>query len=287
MDRFTISTALSSKKYTLLFFIISMISLSCGESSAPEDVTDSAPLEIPRTHVLILMDKTLSLSNDSLILKFEQPLRSRLVDLISLQDDEVSVHYIHGNTGGAQAVYQGVITEAKPTDEELEKLGGASRKDREKEYKRAIDRQRFQISDGVKTALTAPNPEKTKLQTDLWATLETMSRTFSGLTAYDHKYVIFVSDMEESMKGEGRRDFTKKAPADKAEAEAWAREDLEVIKQLYKVQPEVIAGTHVMIYLPKEAQQAGNFQTVLYYWEAIFKALGIPDPEVRGIEIGL
>lgn len=273
--------------FIVCFFLVGFSPSCIDDHPATEEANEiSTPAMLPQTQVLVLLDKTMSLNNDSLILKFEQPLRSRLVDLIQQKDDAVTVHYIHGNTGGAQAIYHGMITVAKPTAEELEQMGGASQEARLKEYDREISRQRAAISDKVKTALMAPNPERTKLHTDLWATLETVSRTFANVTADGKKYVIFVSDMEESMKGENRRDFTKQAPADKAEAETWADEDLEIIQQLYKIQPEKLANTQIAIYLPKEAQEASDFQTILYYWEAIFEKLNIPDPEVSGIEIG-
>lgn len=258
----------------------------CGNNitPGPESATASEAIP-PDSLVLILLDKTLSLGDERVQLKFEQPIRSRLVDLIRKKDHQVMVYFIHGNTSGAQAAFKGAITADKPSDQELNELGGQSRTDRKNKYQQDINQQRSQIADKVKEALMAPNPEPTNRQTDLWASLEIMSRAFSTSRPEDKKYVFFVSDMEESVIGANRRDFTRKPPKDKMEAEAWAGQDMEVIKQLYKLQPDVLQGISVTIFLPKAAFEDSGFQTIRYYWEALFGSFGINLGEVRGIEL--
>lgn len=268
-------------------FIFALLFFACNGSETGTSGIEVDPASSGRTVTLVFLDKTMSLNDESVLSKFQKTVREQLYNLLGEHDHGVFVHFVHAETASAQAIVSQKISAPFLTEKDVEGKGEITIQEMKDERTDKINKQRIDALNDVDASFSLVNTEDTRLQTDLWATLEIMSRTFTGTDARDRKHVIFVSDMEESMKKGNRRDFTKKAPADKAEAESWAQEDLEAIQELYKVQPDVLAGTQVTIYLPKEAAEASQFQTIRYYWEALFDAFNIPDPKVNGIKIGL
>lgn len=275
-----------------LFLVV--FCFGCGNSdtrSTPETPVGSTAVERKKEEgkdvVLIFLDKTLSLNDQSVLAKFKQPIQSKLYDLVNENEDRAAVHLLHGNTASSQTIVSETIS-VPPLDEAaLEEKGGRTRQDMIDAHEEQLNRGRNDIIKYVKSAFDVDNTETSRLQTDIWGALEVMSETFSACNEKDNKHVFFVSDMEESMRDKDRRDFTKKKPADKSEAEAWAAEDLEKIEKQYKIQADVLAGTRINIFLPAEAQEDNGFRFIKYYWETIFGALGISIQEVRGIEIGM
>jgi hypothetical protein len=186
--------------------------------------------------------------------------------------------YIHGNTLSGKTFASQELNWERPN---LEGLGGTSRK---KELARIEDQKRKQQSTiiiNIKESLDEESQKATNRETDIWATLEAASRSFAKMPADSRKEVIYVSDLEESVKGEGRRDFTKKAPASKAEAEEWAAIDATWINTNLEVDTDQLAGARVTVYLPRNAHTSSDFQQIRYYWEALFANWGMELVEVK------
>lgn len=292
---FSIPTAFIHSAGTICSLALAICFLGCSnnndgstlESTALAPETKVKEVENGNDVILIFLDKTLSLNDQSVLAKFKQPVQSKLYDLVNEHEDRVAVHLLHANTASSQAIVSKEIDVPPLNEAELEEKGNRTQQDMIDGRNDKLNRERNAILKDVKTAFDVDNMEKTRLQTDIWGALEVMSETFANCSDQDLKHVIFVSDMEESMKGEQRRDFTKKAPIDKTEAEAWAKQDLEKIQKNYKIQMDVLAGTRLSIYLPSEAQKDNDFRFVKYYWEAIFDALNIAVQDVSGIEIGM
>ncbi len=92
--------------------------------------------------------------------------------------------------------------------------------------------------------------------------------------AATNKYLVFISDIVESMNGPHRRDFHKKPPASREEAIAWAEADFETIQRLYQVDSAALNNARIAIFTPAQPMESNNLGTLRYYWEELFRQAG-------------
>ncbi|MCB0580632.1 MAG: hypothetical protein KDD10_15135 [Phaeodactylibacter sp.] len=90
-----------------------------------------------------------------------------------------------------------------------------------------------------------------------------------------------LSDMVESGKGPGRRDFHANPIQDKAEALAFAAVDAKTIASIYAIAPAALQGCAVEIRTPYQSLEASHIQMNRYYWEALFGAFGVREVRFR------
>ena len=252
---------------------------TCGNN---EKISTAASSHPGCDWILVFLDKTLSVNDEAILNKHKEAASDLLTNLLDTTGDRIAVHYIHGNSAGVTAAISHHFQGLYPDEKTLAKLGKISQNKKIKVFRDTIQLQRDDIQTRFSQAFSVSNTEQTNLQTDIWASLETISRFFSEntLNEGDRKWVLFISDMEESVKGSDRRDFTKSAPNNKEEAIAWADEDIKIIRQLYEIKPEAFQHIRLKVYLTRDNLKENNFQHVRYYWEALFNSLGIASFEV-------
>lgn len=107
--------------------------------------------------------------------------------------------------------------------------------------------------------------------TDLWGTLGVASEE---LVPQRRTAIYYFSDMYESMPGEERRNFDRRPPADREQATAWARADIEALPDEMILRPERLRNTKIRVLMGPLATKSGA-QPVKFYWLELFNALGI------------
>jgi hypothetical protein len=223
---------------------------------------------------IVFLDKSASVFDDADYVnrKYAKALQDIVNSNIRTKGDRLDIYYVHENTGKAQVfsdVCQAAVledtTHASPTDKE------AIRND----FELALRKEKSEFLNQALTHMMKPNPTATSRNTDIWATLEVVNRiadTAATINAY------YFSDMIESMPGTNRRDFHVKPPKTRELAETWAREDAATLKGTLR---STLAGK-LSVYLvspfkPTSTTRENN-PNVTYYWEQLFKEIGVSQP---------
>ena len=138
-----------------------------------------------------------------------------------------------------------------------------------------LQRERKRILEQVRSQLALVNARASNQSTDLWASLEVLSKESKpGETTKAY----YFSDMIESVKGPGRRDFGRYPPAGADQAEAWAGQDAEGLKK--RLDSARLRNVQIRMVLPFEPTSSTklNNPAVTRYWETLFGQLGIATP---------
>jgi hypothetical protein len=123
--------------------------------------------------------------------------------------------------------------------------------------------------------------EENQQATDLWGTLEVVSRTFSSKdTVAAARDVYVFSDMLECMPGAARRCFEHRPPASRQQAEQWAKQDAEVIQKKLRVRPDVLE-TVTFHFVQGEHSLDPKTQNVSYYWRTLLETMGVSADHIR------
>lgn len=116
--------------------------------------------------------------------------------------------------------------------------------------------------------------------TDLLGTLEVASTALADAPPGAQKVLLYVSDMYESMKGLGRRDFDALQPSSGTQAEAWATADSEAVLRDMQIALPALAGARVHVYARPWGDRP-NSEIVKRYWLKMFSLVGIPSNQIR------
>lgn len=222
------------------------------------------------TRTLLFFDKSASYDTSGCTEELRKIVQSGLVK----KGDRLSVYAIHANTiaGG----FGEVLCEDQMTVEEPRKTGlsAGDKMTQAREYEST----KRKIWDGAiercRTAYVQKATRKKLAQyTDVWGVLQIISNQYEQ--GAGTKRVYFFCDMYEDMQGKDRRQFTKHAPKNRQEAEAWAEQDKAIIEQQMKLNPAAIRGVKYAVKLGKSGVQNANSQYVTFYWEKLFDLLGM------------
>lgn len=258
-----------------LLLLAGLLVASCNNRKEIPNEAEAAS----NTYLLILIDKTLSTKPDTKkVEEFRKTVSKAIVDALQKKGDQVQAHFIHGQTAGAPFF----LRESVDKDFVPPKgVGGQDIAEAEEDYMQELRSLRGRCNKGFREALAQENLHDTRLQTDLWGSFELMSRFFEGAPAGARKQVFLLSDMMESSKGAGRRDFHETPIADQSEALALAKADVKAIPKIYKINPSALQGIEIDIWTPYKALEASEMQATRYYWEALFEAYGLGKVGVR------
>lgn len=259
-----------------------MLLASCSETTEQqsENATQETLLKVQQRHkhFLLLIDKTLS-NSDTLALQAHQSrIRTWLADSLGNNGDRIAAWPINSNTGGDAPFFDEKINVKLP---EKDGVGAQTAEDNDAQYRAELKQVQNECLDKIDVAFSAKNLETTNLQTDLWRSLEAASRYFSNCNAGDGQYVLLVSDMVESMKGAGRRDFHLQPIASRQEAETFAQADAAYIRENFKINTKILAVTQFKILFPVQPNSQTQNNMLRYYWEKLFAELGIPVSNIR------
>ena len=245
-------------KYIALFALC-MLSACSGSSDKTRSATDEP------VYTLIFLDKTRSVNVNKTFIaqKYQQALTDIIEQNIRQKGDKLEVYFIHENTSKARALNITARTE-------MEDVSAASPTDREAaetEFSLALTREKAQIRQRVLQQLVAQNSGASNQETDIWASLPVIEKAnASGATVK----VYYLSDMIESVKGPTRRDFQVKAPKDNAQADQWAKTDVEQLKRYVIGSPDI---TMILPFEPNASVKENN-PAVTQYWQKLFSELG-------------
>lgn len=240
------------------FFLVTL--LACSSNGDKAKTASDEP-----TYTLIFIDKTRSVNVDKAFVaqKYQQALTDIIEQNIRQKGDKLDVYFIHENTSKARALNLTVRSE-------MEDVSAASPTDREAaetEFNLLLTREKAQIRQRVLQQLVAQNTGKSNQETDIWASLPVMAKANeSGATVK----VYYLSDMIESVKGNGRRDFQMKPPKDNAQADEWAKADAEQLKRYTIGSPEIAM---ILPFEPNASVKENN-PAVTQYWQTLFSELG-------------
>ena len=246
-----------------LFFLAFLCAVT-NLTSCSSDKDKSAKTDDP-TYTLIFIDKTRSVNvNKNFVArKYQQAIIDIIEQNIHQKGDKLDVYFIHENTSKARAL--NVTARA-----EMDDVSAASPTDREAaetEFNLTLTREKAQIRQRVFQQLMAQNIGSSNQETDIWASLPVIAKANeSGATVK----VYYLSDMIESVKGNGRRDFQVKPPTDNAQAEEWAKTDAEQLKRYTIGSPDI---TMILPFEPNASVKENN-PAVTQYWQTLFAQLG-------------
>ena len=233
--------------------------------------------DAPNDHLIVFVDKSASISASGA--QHTEQLNRKMITLLDTDGDRFAGYFMHKETDAS--IYFALINFDAPLPAGFCSMGGLAKNRAKNEQQTKIHQFQGAVIKALQDGVSAEKQKTTQSQTDIWSTLETMSAFFKEVDSPDQKHAIYISDMEESMNGPGRRDFTEKTPADKAEAEAWAAEDAAWIQQHQTINTDALEGTTVSIYLPHGALDANKFGILKYYWQALFAKFGITEVKVN------
>ncbi|WP_420151451.1 hypothetical protein [Spirosoma sp.] len=245
-------------KYIAVFSLLLLF--ACSGSSDKTKPTTNEPV-----YTLIFLDKTRSVNVNKAFVaqKYQQALTEIIEQNIRQKGDKLDVYFIHENTSKARALNVTARTE-------MEDVSAASLTDREAaetEFNLSLTREKAQIRQRVLQQLVAQNAGSSNQETDIWASLPVIQKANeSGATVK----VYYLSDMIESVKGAARRDFQVKPPKDNAQAEEWAKADVEQLKRYVIGSPEI---TMILPFEPNASVKENN-PAVTQYWQTLFSELG-------------
>ena len=244
-------------KYIPVIYVLLTV-LAC--SSESDKTKSDKPI-----YTIIFLDKTRSVHVDNAFVahKYQQALTDIIEQNVRQKDDKLDVYFIHENTSKARALNLTVRSE-------MEDVSAASQTDREAaetEFNVLLTREKAQFRQLLFQQLAEQNTGLSNQETDIWASLPVIARANESGAAVK---VYYLSDMIESVKGIGRRDFQVKPPTDNAQADEWAKVDAESLKH------NIIGNPDITMILPFEpnASVKQNNPTVTHYWQTLFPALG-------------
>lgn len=246
----------------------SLVLWSCGTNGPKEQTSVGSSV---KTCTVVFMDKSLSVNvNRSFVNdKYQKILTNIVNENIRHKGDRLEVYFIHENTSKAKALEVECqsemedVSNASPTDKEATQAA----------FDLFLQKERAAFRQRAIAALAVTNTSASNQETDIWASLSVIDRLVSE--GYEVK-AYYLSDMIESVKGEGRRDFHTTPPRSDAQAEAWAKADAESLKDKL---PNV-ATAQINVALPFEPTSTvkQNNPAVTKYWELLFRELGVLNP---------
>jgi hypothetical protein len=254
------------KKFIL--FVVFSLMWSCGSS------TENTKVQTPESNIctVIFIDKSISVDANQAFVneKYQRILKEAINQNIRHQGDRIEIYYIHENTAKGKA-FQGVsrsemedLTNVSATDAEATKTA----------FELSLQKEKLKFVQVAFQKLAVANTSSSNQGTDIQAALPIIDHLASQ--GFEVK-AYFFSDMIESMKGVGRRDFHISPPKDQSTAEALAKADAKaLIDRLGN-----IGTAEIKLVLPFEPTSTikQNNPVVTSYWQILFAELGITSVE--------
>lgn len=250
-----------------LILLFSAVAGGCGRN-APEP----QPLSEEKTEkTLVFIDQSVSIDEDSKAGAIYQDSLERIVES-RLDDagDEIRLYAVNEKT--ESKAFRAVITNTarKPEARDF----NDERVIEEARYTREVNQQIETAKAQVDSFFTGlEEAKKYRRWTDLWGSLPILSSEAKGA---DKLTVYYFSDMFESMKGRGRRNFDYILPKTKEEAREWAKEDIGRIKKRYRIDERRLPDINVRIIPGRLAAKEGG-QRVKEYWQTVFRGIGVEE----------
>jgi len=249
------------------FFLFSLFLVACTQEKEKPKIIEKKP----NIYSLIFIDKTVSVSLKDTFTrkKYEKALEDIINQNVRQKDDKIEVFFIHENTSQAKVFTQTAKTEMKDTtglnSTDIQMIKNA--------YQVSLRKEKNKMINKCKEALLDPNTSSTKQYTDIWAVLPIIDKRNAKKKENTKLKVYLLSDMVESMPGPERRDFYKRPPFSKQEAQIWAEKDA---KRFADIELEDVEIYYVLPFSPLSTTNQNN-PDVLSYWEILLSKLGLEE----------
>lgn len=242
----------------------------------PETSTLCTPAQ---NFTLVFYDRSASATgNDKVGRLFSRSLNEISEEALACEGDRISAFLLHGRTRG-KANRVDVTSEAKT--EELGHLSNSRQSVLRKRYERKVQQERETAAAAMDSLFARGVVERAYTRhTDLLGSLEVASEEISRAPDSARVRIYYMSDMYESMRGDGRRDFDATPPMSREEAEAWAAEDAELVLRTMNVDTTHFGNAEVRVLLGELANKP-NTQEVKFYWLELLDRLGFNPTNVH------
>lgn len=254
------------------FLIGALLVAGCGSESDSSSSTASPPT----THTLIFVDHSVSTGDHPDARSLFADSLARIVNQkMNTHGDRISLVFVHEKT--LSKAHQIDITNdvSAPEDAQFadEQALAQARHKRQTEQFLQNTTQRLQ-----KALQSPPIASSFTDWTDLWGTLGVASTTLSP--SADRYRLYYFSDMFESMPGATRRNFDRRPPTSRSQAERWARADADGLDSLMVLRPERLQDARVRVLLGTLATKP-HAQDVKFYWLQLFQELGLSRTQIH------
>ncbi|MFN8353627.1 MAG: hypothetical protein U0Y10_04250 [Spirosomataceae bacterium] len=254
--------------YPYVLLLLSAIVWSACSSDSEKTTANLAATNQPNVCTVVFMDKSLSVNVNKTFIneKYRRILSEAIDQDIQHKGDRIEVYFIHENTAKAKA-FEGVCHSEM---EDLTNVNGTDAEAIKTAYELSLKKERMAFRQRTLAQLAIQNSSASNQATDIWASLSVINQLAGDgfiVKAY------YLTDMIESMKGDGRRDFQVNPPKNDTQAEEWAKADAEKLKESL---PN-LSGVEVKLALPFEPTSTvkQNNPTVTKYWEVLLTELGV------------
>lgn len=275
------------KSIFLIGCIVALLLAGCGKTT-PDEAQNTIPTEektisqkgqlpvsnfnpeSPPKSTLLLVDKTGSSAVDSILLQEYQEKVTRLInENFTSSGATFQGYFIHSNTLGVPPFAE------RNFDTPIPENFGELPKIRRKRIEAQVRLSQQKLIEEVVQDLQTEMGRQTSSSTDLWGTFELMGIFFSSSSDANIKEVVFISDMMESMRGKDRRNFHSSLPKSKEEAESWAIQDAQWIRNNFNIDEQSLSKTNVKVWPPVKPLDSSTIRILRYYWTALFKEFDI------------
>lgn len=241
---------------------------ACSSSDSGRGNEETAQVAAPNTASVVFFDKSLSVNTADAFVrqKYQQALTKLISENIRQKGDRLDVYFIHDNTAKGKAL-------ERVTQSEKEDVSSANQTDAEAaqtSFEVSLQKEQQRFLREAYTQMVTPNASRSNRYTDIQASLPILDRLAEqGLQVRAY----YFSDMVESMTGSGRRDFHTTPPRTADQAQTWAKQDAERLKNNLTHLADVEAFL-VLPFAPTASSKVNN-PHVTGYWETLFRELGV------------
>jgi hypothetical protein len=249
---------------------LALLATGCGSGSSPSSSESPS-----RRQTLVFVDYSISTGGHPQAESLYVDSLARIVDRrLRHPGDRLSLYYVHEKTL-SKAHRLDVRNEVPPLkDKEFPDEQALARA----RHKRKTEQFLHRTTRRLQKALQSPPPSPSVSEwTDLWGTVGVATTELSPRA--DTHTVYYFSDMYESMPGAGRRNFDRRPPQSRAQAERWARADVPRLDSLMRVETTRLRNVRVRVLLGTLATKP-RAQAVKFYWRTFFRELGVPPRQI-------
>lgn len=243
-------------------FVAATLLAGCAEE--PNDAPDAPTLR----QTLLFVDRSASTNAyPEAEALFSDSLRHLIRTRMRRPGDRLSLFIVHEKTlsKSPRIDLQNQVAplDDKPFADEQALETARFKKDLEQEFRR--------LEEEARTFIDGAGRGSFAKWTDLWGTFGVASEEIDPDA---NAALYYFSDMFESMPGAHRRDFDTSLPSSRAQAEAWAQQDISKLPDLMVLNPAPLRSVSVRVLMGPLATKTGA-QPVKFYWLTFFDALGI------------
>ncbi len=260
-------------KKILIILPLIILFFSCNPSHQ-KNIENKSPLKIQNTHSIVFIDKSISLdpSNDYINKKYTHIFKDIVSHNIKIKGDKLDIYYVHENT--TKAKVWSLKTKSEILASDTLNVNSTDIEIAKNKFNISLRKEKGDFLNKCIESLNYLNESKSKTKTDLWSSLIVLNK----LIEPDEKrkvIVYYLSDMIESMDGENRRDFHIQLPANKIEAESWAKQDFILLNKQLDIEKFENIEIKIALPYPPSSTLKENNPNVTHYWQSLFILIGV------------